>query len=913
MDENTVFEINDFTNVTDMESFGAAFESILQKHVSFGRRPFLPNDVKYKMVVTATNFVKVGTRTVQIELLQPVANSSSEHVFNHPDDENEGENKNPEIDESIVVPFTATKEMQFHEDVFLSHDDLTVKFGVRECILISSSDDSDNFTDESQYNIIVGEIKTVIHMTGCEIPVFCYIKEKTLDFIQGYASDGNECINFTSSVLRNINKRHCNLHDLLLIFKEHLGAGSSAFHDDVRICSRFTHIVKLRKSKYHRLYTTDSFTRLANGLVDTLPFDTIQIVATWKGFRENSLTENHNYSDFDVNYASYWSVKINPSKNIFGVFDEILGVYSDNKRKQIKTDITCGDILEKHYVQQTTTNAFQKLTVNSASDVRFGNSHQSDREGTTGPVAPAIIQAWVDFIFQGHFSNDHFSDELQLMNDSNVYSKDASHNDIKIDEDLENLFNCPNISSSNDFLAPYKCAKKDTTTWRLAVALANVRVYMRSEPHAEPQLWIEFLLQLRKKYENMEDVEIVPNGIDHTLCGFSQKMQMIQLCINARKKRHAILDCAHMDKNDEFFDASETFRKNEICESDVMGRREKSSMMLIGDPELPMYLPITQDPCPLTDEMIDQRNSHLFSLEEEARVNEQMELILSDMQSFKAANPSAVFADFLRWHSPKDYNEKTETISERMLIPNNVWLRSWDNTKPVPAVNQKRIFNYTKIAEETFEQFENATLETVRQWIKPTVFAATLERMAEIESAYETLEDKKAQKVKIAKTLANATQNIVMADYNTISNYCCQSEIIHNMKIYLIHLFEKARESMEPPLPSNEDIRKAVKSLVNKTVANIWENSGLTETDYIVKPQEPIGRALAVLCQVDKITEKQLLNSERKEYIFSWILKNSAATGHKLFYRMYADLRSDKHSLYFANNSDCNFFSSSFI
>lgn len=123
---------------------------------------------------------------------------------------------------------------------------------------------------------------------------------------------------------------------------------------------------------------------------------------------------------------------------------------------------------------------------------------------------------------------------------------------------------------------------------------------------------------------------------------------------------------------------------------------------------MPMYIPVTQDACPLTDEMIDARNEHLFSLDEEDRVHLQMELVKSDMQSFKAANAGAVFADFLRWHSPKDYDEKTNTISERMLISNNVWVRSWEAALPIPVANQARIFNDTKIAEEVCVKLWNS-------------------------------------------------------------------------------------------------------------------------------------------------------------------------------------------------------------
>jgi hypothetical protein len=41
----------------------------------------------------------------------------------------------------------------------------------------------------------------------------------------------------------------------------------------------------------------------------------------------------------------------------------------------------------------------------------------------------------------------------------------------------------------------------------------------------------------------------------------------------------------------------------------------------------------------------------------ELRAKMQSASLLSDMESFKAANPGAVLADFVRWHSPRDWEE----------------------------------------------------------------------------------------------------------------------------------------------------------------------------------------------------------------------------------------------------------------
>lgn len=601
--------------------------------------------------------------------------------------------------------------------------------------------------------------------------------------------------------------------------------------------------------------------------------------------------------------------------SLLGVLDEILGVYREDTRKAIRSDLNCALILGKHYTQKELPNAFQKLTINSASEVKIGKHAETEDSGTNGPMPPALMKSWVNFIFnEAESDNESLAHELNMLNAASMSENQLSDDELVNNVKLDTLFNYKNPKSANTFLAPYKCAKKSTVTWRLAIALANARVFMSDQPRAEPQLWVEFLLKLREKYEKMETVEKVYNGIDHLQCSFSQKMQMLQLCIDARQKRHRMLDSAHSANNsDEFFDANESFNAETILEPNNEGRLKLFGLNLVEIPDVPMYIPVTQDACPLTDEMIDARNEHLFSLDEEDRVHLQMELVKSDMQSFKAANAGAVFADFLRWHSPKDYDEKTNTISERMLISNNVWVRSWEAALPIPVANQARIFNDTKIAEEILEIFNNATLDQVREWMKPTVFAATLERLTEIESSYGVSEEKQKQRTKTAKILANATLNNTPMDYNEISKYCSQIEMIHNMKVHLMQLFENAREKMHPPYPSETDVQSAIKQLVNIAVHNLWDNSTDEEPTFVIKPQDPIGRAIAVIGKLDELTEQQLINGHRKEYIFNWKHSCPSTTTIPMTHRMYADLRSDKHSLYFSMANDCNFSNSSYL
>lgn len=61
-----------------------------------------------------------------------------------------------------------------------------------------------------------------------------------------------------------------------------------------------------------------------------------------------------------------------------------------------------------------------------------------------------------------------------------------------------------------------------------------------------------------------------------------------------------------------------------------------------------------------------------------------------DMSAFKAANPKAVLEDFIRWYSPRDW--VNSRLSVRMSSPGNLWQKLWCEALPVPALEQKPLF-----------------------------------------------------------------------------------------------------------------------------------------------------------------------------------------------------------------------------
>lgn len=93
------------------------------------------------------------------------------------------------------------------------------------------------------------------------------------------------------------------------------------------------------------------------------------------------------------------------------------------------------------------------------------------------------------------------------------------------------------------------------------------------------------------------------------------------------------------------------------------------------------------------------------------------------MSAFKAANPDAVFEDFIRWHSPRDWeddnfgesgevstNEATEgskkdwpprgRLSERMSERGNKWRKIWNDAPALPASEQKPLLDPNREGEK---------------------------------------------------------------------------------------------------------------------------------------------------------------------------------------------------------------------
>ncbi|KAJ8576893.1 hypothetical protein ON010_g2316 [Phytophthora cinnamomi] len=138
----------------------------------------------------------------------------------------------------------------------------------------------------------------------------------------------------------------------------------------------------------------------------------------------------------------------------------------------------------------------------------------------------------------------------------------------------------------------------------------------------------------------------------------------------------------------------------------------------------PLLEPVTQTAVPMTEDVAKQQQDLLTRLgvsveSDKLRQQIQSTALVSDMQSFKAANPRSCLADFIRWYSPKDWIsfkkpvdplqtelppvgrgiwwfEQHGMLSERMRFGpghEHLWQQMWETSAPVPANRQKRLFD----------------------------------------------------------------------------------------------------------------------------------------------------------------------------------------------------------------------------
>ncbi|KAK7305454.1 hypothetical protein VNO77_43360 [Canavalia gladiata] len=274
-------------------------------------------------------------------------------------------------------------------------------------------------------------------------------------------------------------------------------------------------------------------------------------------------------------------------------------------------------------------------------------------------------------------------------------------------------------------------------------------------------LWIEFVREVRWCWEESQLLPRMPaNGtIDLSTCLINQKLQMLAICIEKKcQLNEDYQDCIgsmdHIDSmseeesvvgdgsssvqapNEDF--SGEVDRKpedvhqlNEKKSSDVTRRGSAGivdSMMLLKSYQN-MHAPYTQEAPLMTEDMHEERLKAVEAFGDSFDFSAQLErdILTSDMSAFKAANPDAVFEDFIRWHSPGDWEEGDDPegsgsssssardikkskdtwpprgqLSKRMSEHGNLWRKLWNSAPALSASEQKPLLDPNREGEKHY-------------------------------------------------------------------------------------------------------------------------------------------------------------------------------------------------------------------
>ncbi|XP_051143274.1 uncharacterized protein LOC127259743 isoform X2 [Andrographis paniculata] len=275
-------------------------------------------------------------------------------------------------------------------------------------------------------------------------------------------------------------------------------------------------------------------------------------------------------------------------------------------------------------------------------------------------------------------------------------------------------------------------------------------------------LWIEFVREVCWCWEESQPLPRMPatGRIDLSTCLINQKLQMLAICIYKKRLQSEEYETSEQDD----FSSMCVQVPGELSAShEVEGfgnnndREELSlastSMMLLKSCKI-MYAPVIQGPPPMTEDMHEERLQAAQALGDSFMYSGQLEkdILASDMSAFKAANPEAVFEDFIRWYSPKDWeNENSDLsesshtnlikntsevewppcgrLSERMSDHGNSWRKIWNEAFPLPASKQKPLFDPIREGEKALHYLETLRPHQLLEQMVCTAFSAAVDTL----------------------------------------------------------------------------------------------------------------------------------------------------------------------------------------
>ncbi|XP_004294786.1 PREDICTED: rab3 GTPase-activating protein catalytic subunit [Fragaria vesca subsp. vesca] len=320
-------------------------------------------------------------------------------------------------------------------------------------------------------------------------------------------------------------------------------------------------------------------------------------------------------------------------------------------------------------------------------------------------------------------------------------------------------------------------------------------------------IWIEFVREVRWCWEQSQTLPLTPafGSIDLSTCVIYQKLHMLAICIERKRQlNEEFQDCVgSMDhssprtEEDGLDEGSEDSCIMQTPAENLDGKRDSpaipddlqdseqsvsrlgarpehatvsadlkpldcirrgsagvTGMMLLNSYQS-MHAPFTQEPPLMTEDMHEERLQAVEAFGDSLNFSAllEREILTSDMSAFKAANPDAVFEDFIRWHSPGDWesditnesgspnNPTTEgpkddwpprgRLSKRMSESGNLWRKIWNDAPALPASEQKPLMDPIREGEKILHYLETLRPHQLLEQMICTAFSAAADTLAQ--------------------------------------------------------------------------------------------------------------------------------------------------------------------------------------
>ncbi|KAM9850623.1 rab3 GTPase-activating protein catalytic subunit [Aulostomus maculatus] len=772
--EAEVFEITDFTTASEWERFVSRVEEVLNDWKLIGNscKKSSPEKGEYTTGTWEEKSQDIHFADFKFSIL---------HYYLK-----QGQQKDNGVDELEEDSFPLAM-----QDLLCTNNDFPPRahclvrwFGIREFVVVSPGSNCEAIISESKCNLLLSSISIALANSGCQVPVFVQIQQKWRRMYAGECQGPGVRTDFEMVHLRKVPSQYNHLSGLLDIFKSKTGCTLSPL-PPINIAIRFTYILQ-DWQQYSWPQQPPDFDTLHGGEVGgvefgNLPFGAceetiseLHLATTWPHLTEGIIVDNDVYSDLDPLQAPHWSVRVRTVENpqcLLGDFlteflklcwrkesaEEVLGRGLAEEESKENSDISSA--LSK-LTEPSATVPISKLSVSNM--VHNARKHiRRHRRVDESPLNNDILNSILLYLFP---------DAAVEKSSENSKNRSAQSNASGQAEKEKN--------TKDDLFLQLKSAPIDSLTYRLALCMCLVNFYhggLRAVAH----LWQEFVLELRYRWENNYLVYGLAGGPpDLRCCLLHQKLQMLNCCIERKRARDEVrksLDGnkererklssgqnhrpstadSWSDSEEEFFeclsDQGEMDTDNDGSKSKAEGRMHPhNNLTLLNSTEL-LYVPVTQEPAPMTEDLLEEQSEVLAKLGTSAegahlRARMQSACLLSDMESFKAANPGCVLEDFVRWYSPRDYVEEEVVdkkgnsvmrgeLSARMKIPGNMWVEAWETARSTPARRQRRLFDDTKEAEKVLHYLAMQKPADLTCHLLPCILHAAILKLKEEESA----------------------------------------------------------------------------------------------------------------------------------------------------------------------------------